>query len=518
MYIPQDPTPNVCVEEPYTEKYLQYAQDLGPPPLARKLVDFFDVLDLTDGFSAYMKTTRGMFASIAQQAPTYPKSEPSMMQWFCRAVQEMQQMDFTEYPLARPTVAYHLRPYRSTATGAYLASDAALCYSGCRTDTDGDAHILVSSSAMFDYIRNMTRGRMAERVLRVWRSQPARAFVPVVFLYNADLVLLVFDQQKWHRFGLGRLFREERAASGCKMAVVERTLRVLWFLLIQRPADFGQGTGGGVLTVLGPFRFGGTRARATIEPANQLSGKDDPNAVILGKAVLMHWGSARLMLGHKALSAEFVDRLEGSWGVPIRRNMLRQLADGPETKDPMYRSIFGLAGAHRHTVDDDIESLFYLALHMALCIEQGASCGFLGVARGMVPPPADVVQRRAEAMKSQATYLKLVGIEKCPVFLAKRLDGMFSSLFVRKRRGSISRDLHHLKDKPQARVAESGMMTNGSGSSSGSSSGSGSSLGHQGQKTNGNRRLISPSVVAGSSGDKKKLPAQPVPSNKKHHP
>ncbi|KAJ1718710.1 hypothetical protein LPJ53_006360 [Coemansia erecta] len=669
MYIPQDPGPEACADEPYNEQYLLYAAELGAPQETHALVNFLGELDLAGGFSAYMKATRGMFSSIAQQAPMYAKCESSMMQWFGSAVQAMQRFDYTEHPLARPAAAYQYRRYRSTVSGAYLATDATLCYTGSSSsagsdgDSDSDAHVLVSSSSMDDYIRTMTLGRLADRALRVWRRQPARAFVPVLFLYNAELVLLVFDQKACRRMAVGRLFREAWAKRGCKMTAVEKTLRVLWFLLIQRPADFGHGIGGaggaGVLTVPGAIRFGGSKARATVEAKNNGSAdRDDSNLVAVGgclqgpqsilapkrhvfqarfkgrdavlkiswksahavpegavldvlqsgdgtpgvpkvyasgilcrgllghrlefilvedcgpsvaelvhhrhplgsasraseapyrvvesvvrsapallagaasagvlhcnvqaegisvhdgRVMLVHWDNARLLPSHRALSGDRAVGLERHWELPVRRIAMRQTADDFDTAPSAYQSIRALAG-HRHmlTAADDLESLFYLALHLVLCIEQdgkAAAAGFLGF--GCLPP-RDAVRRRADAMACQKTYLELVGIQRCPVYLARRLDGLFASLFVRRGR-SISHEMLASRDSPRGRVAGSSShaRSGGSGGSSSSSLGRQGQSQGQGQGQNGDHwRPIRPSAV-GSSGESKKVrhSAQPA--------
>ncbi|KAJ2375891.1 hypothetical protein IW150_002298 [Coemansia sp. RSA 2607] len=299
--IPQSSQPEVSLEEPYNEQYLLFAHEVGAPQEAGTLADFLVELGLSNKYIAYMKATRGMFASIAQQAPTYSKCEPSMMEWFNSAVSAMQKFDYTDYPLAAPTAAYQYVQYRSTVTNTYLASDATLCYPG--NTKDENAHMLVSSSSMEKYVRTMTLGRLVHRVLRVWKHQPMRAFVPAVFVYNADLVLLVFAQQRLRRFCVGRFFRERRVKKGCKMAVVEKTLRLLWFMLVLPPARFGHA--GGVLNVARPFRFGGTKSQATVELAD-VSDKDlvaikiclqSPRSMLAPKRYVF----AAMYKGHSAL-------------------------------------------------------------------------------------------------------------------------------------------------------------------------------------------------------------------------
>ncbi|KAJ2056423.1 hypothetical protein GGI17_006191, partial [Coemansia sp. S146] len=83
-------------------------------------------------------------------------------------------------------------------------------------------------------------GQFADYALEVWKTQPLRTFVPLLFLLGCDMYLVVFTRNGYYKTNIGQvLYQCKRDIPFCVGDVLP-ALHDLWFLLTLPASNIGQ--------------------------------------------------------------------------------------------------------------------------------------------------------------------------------------------------------------------------------------------------------------------------------------
>ncbi|KAJ2894403.1 hypothetical protein IWW38_002593, partial [Coemansia aciculifera] len=103
----------------------------------------------------------------------------------------------------------------------------------------GDVRLLVEAKTDKGLDAHRTHiGQMADYALLLWKCQPTRTFVPVLFLHAHDLDLLVFTRRGYYVAPVGQVLHERTSRYDMSDSI-SKSLRRLWFLLTLPANKFG---------------------------------------------------------------------------------------------------------------------------------------------------------------------------------------------------------------------------------------------------------------------------------------
>ncbi|PIA12488.1 hypothetical protein COEREDRAFT_18047 [Coemansia reversa NRRL 1564] len=193
--------------------------------------------------------SKGVFRNTKTGKKT-PGSENNLMALFNLAVNNMTCANFDAYPLAQPTTIYEYEDHQSIPIkGTDMKPDGVFYYSNARKSANS-IHFIVEAKigSYTNELPSIILGEMAQYAGLVWRDQPTRVFVPVLFVHGPNLDLFLFSRSGYYRVELGVFLHEFVAVSAFTSALlttrtsaidVSYCLRNLWFFLHLPPHRFG---------------------------------------------------------------------------------------------------------------------------------------------------------------------------------------------------------------------------------------------------------------------------------------
>ncbi|KAJ2769587.1 Mitogen-activated protein kinase 3, partial [Coemansia nantahalensis] len=139
-----------------------------------------------------------------------------------------------------PTHNYTVQDHQDDkVSDSGLKPDVVLYY-GCKPDI-ARAHIVVE--AKFEpkkgKIDDRSLGQIADYALLVWKNQPTRTFVPILFVHSTHVDLLLFTRGKWYRASIGDILFSRAAPNENAVKHVRETMAAIWFILTLSPDRFG---------------------------------------------------------------------------------------------------------------------------------------------------------------------------------------------------------------------------------------------------------------------------------------
>ncbi|KAJ2876756.1 hypothetical protein FB639_003866, partial [Coemansia asiatica] len=93
---------------------------------------------------------------------------------------------------------------------------------------------------------------------------------------------------------------------------------------------------------------------------------------------IIDWGCSKLLIGDLRDKDNRYKRLAKKWGFELEGVVDKENARDPFTGTHEYISIRVLSGSAERNIFDDIESLFYVILHLLQCAKEGKITDFLG--------------------------------------------------------------------------------------------------------------------------------------------
>ncbi|KAJ1641607.1 hypothetical protein LPJ64_006435, partial [Coemansia asiatica] len=142
---------------------------------------------------------------------------------------------------------------------------------------------------------------------------------------------------------------------------------------------------------------------------------------------IIDWGCSKLLTGDLRDKDNRYERLAKKWGFELEGVVDKENARDPFTGTHEYISIRVLSGSAERNIFDDIESLFYVILHLLQCAKEEKVTDFLGT-RCM--PNNVAALMKVAFMCSRNLALKRNGIENCPNGLLEILNQMYEMLFI----------------------------------------------------------------------------------------
>ncbi|KAJ2596326.1 hypothetical protein GGF39_003488, partial [Coemansia sp. RSA 1721] len=142
---------------------------------------------------------------------------------------------------------------------------------------------------------------------------------------------------------------------------------------------------------------------------------------------IIDWGYSKLVAkDHEKLRDRF-ETLATKWGFDLAAVVKKEKTRDPFTGTHEYMSIRVLSGKTERNIFDDMESLFYVIVHMLQCIEKGKITDFLDT---RCLPNNIAAHMKAAVMGNRKYYHKAAGIDTCPNDLLQMLDQMYDMIFM----------------------------------------------------------------------------------------
>ncbi|KAJ2606714.1 hypothetical protein H4R99_000140 [Coemansia sp. RSA 1722] len=142
---------------------------------------------------------------------------------------------------------------------------------------------------------------------------------------------------------------------------------------------------------------------------------------------IIDWGYSKLVAkDHEKLRDRF-ETLATKWGFDLAAVVKKEKTRDPFTGTHEYMSIRVLSGKTERNIFDDMESLFYVIVHILQCIEKGKITDFLDT---RCLPNNIAAHMKAAVMGNRKYYHKAAGIDTCPNDLLQMLDQMYDMIFM----------------------------------------------------------------------------------------
>ncbi|KAJ2638866.1 hypothetical protein GGF40_001342 [Coemansia sp. RSA 1286] len=142
---------------------------------------------------------------------------------------------------------------------------------------------------------------------------------------------------------------------------------------------------------------------------------------------IIDWGYSKLVAkDHEKLRDRF-ETLATKWGFDLAAVVKKEKTRDPFTGTHEYMSIRVLSGKTERNIFDDMESLFYVVIHMLQCVEKGKITDFLDT---RCLPNNIAAHMKAAVMGNRKYYHKAAGIDTCPNDLLQMLDQMYDMIFM----------------------------------------------------------------------------------------
>ncbi|KAJ2394520.1 hypothetical protein GGI05_002003 [Coemansia sp. RSA 2603] len=218
-------------------------------------VEIIDRLGLSDAFDQYLTTIGNSFSSLARESPkinggtfnSYEGSTDVSLQeshvtgYFHQLYKDMVNRCNNLDESVKRAVDYELVDHQTKSVAGSRSKPDAV-FNNPRPDKDEwtRVHIIVEGKKLEKQaIEGKDLGQMAEYARMIWKSQPTRKFVPVILLNGAYITLLLFARRGCYYAEFGRFMHTGLFFDTEQRKEIERTFKWLWFLIIQRPEDFG---------------------------------------------------------------------------------------------------------------------------------------------------------------------------------------------------------------------------------------------------------------------------------------
>ncbi|KAJ2894401.1 hypothetical protein IWW38_002591, partial [Coemansia aciculifera] len=200
-------------------------------------------LDLSADFADYERAIGDTFASILDDVPVVGSaSKDEYVKRFLDVVGLMRAHAKTH----RQSFGRHSCMSYDISHGRAFSEELLLLQPGAAftMNVDDDpslrnVHIIVEAvneSGAEKYLEHL--GLLADYALALWKCQPTRTFVPVLFLHAHDLDLLVFTRRGYYVAPVGPVLFERDDIYDMSGDISE-SLRHLWFLLTLPANKFG---------------------------------------------------------------------------------------------------------------------------------------------------------------------------------------------------------------------------------------------------------------------------------------
>ncbi|KAJ1734506.1 hypothetical protein LPJ61_001042 [Coemansia biformis] len=231
-----------------------------------KIVPFeelFDIIGIWKTFESYRDNHPELFAELARQAPCFTdgkmmeatnkihriqttnygclskSNEAAMASYFFQLHRKMEVV--AKKSASMPRNPYGLEGHQSTSIPeSRHKADGVFYYA--RPTSDMAAVHMVMETKLAPAGSTITKddlGQIADYVHAIWEDQPTRTFVPALFAHGAELDLLVFTRDKWHRAILGPLSYEVQKPHELDVEIIRETMARLWFVSTLPPDRFG---------------------------------------------------------------------------------------------------------------------------------------------------------------------------------------------------------------------------------------------------------------------------------------
>ncbi|KAJ2398239.1 hypothetical protein GGI05_000205 [Coemansia sp. RSA 2603] len=172
--------------------------------------------------------------------------ESMLVQWFEDVYHYLKSLDHTLYLSSPPRNRYIYNNHEtSMIPNTSIKPDGVIFYGDLRSKNIETVHLVME--AKVEEGGNCTfmeaLGQMAEYAHCIWKAQPTRVFVPVIYLYGASMDIMLFARCGYRRISLGEYLYNSRVVDKDRTDMIVDSICDLWFLLIQPPEKFGHFVG-----------------------------------------------------------------------------------------------------------------------------------------------------------------------------------------------------------------------------------------------------------------------------------
>ncbi|KAJ1718599.1 hypothetical protein LPJ53_006431, partial [Coemansia erecta] len=152
---------------------------------------------------------------------------------------------------------------------------------------------------------------------------------------------------------------------------------------------------------------------------------EDLENTVINIVSVIDWGYAKLVATDTG-DTNHIDALAERWG--FSKDTVQATEDDRDanTGTPIYMGIRILSQCPQRGIMDDLESMFYVVLHILGCRESQKVIDFLGCTYLNNELAAKL---KAFAMTSPDLYLRMAGIKHCPAKIKAALDKLHERLF-----------------------------------------------------------------------------------------
>ncbi|KAJ1861755.1 hypothetical protein LPJ73_000946 [Coemansia sp. RSA 2703] len=215
-------------------------------------------LGLKSEYGLYKTKSANICDDLRERIPTLVKKtfytqntataieECMLVKWFEDIYHYLKSLDHTLYLSSPPSNRYIFNNHETTKIpNTSIKPDGVILYGDLRSKGIETVHLVIE--AKVEEGGNCTfmeaLGQMAEYAHCIWKAQPTRVFVPVVYLYGTSIDLMLFARCGYRRVPLGDYLYNSRVVDKDRTDMVVNSIRDLWFLLIQPPEKFGHFVG-----------------------------------------------------------------------------------------------------------------------------------------------------------------------------------------------------------------------------------------------------------------------------------
>ncbi|KAJ1720426.1 hypothetical protein LPJ53_004952 [Coemansia erecta] len=209
-------------------------------------------LNLMKEYAEYNRDTSGICDGLRSKIPTLVGStylingkkdtvkEAMLFKWFGQVYKHMTGVKH-KYLDNQPNHNYVFKKHETKPVTGTLSKPDGVVYYGSYLKKDfGSVHMIIEAKVK-EYANGPSGealGQMADYAQLVWQNQPTRVFVPVLFLHNFYVDLVVFARCGYRYTRLGSYISNTDDDEDIDPDVLE-TIRRIWFFLIQPPEKFG---------------------------------------------------------------------------------------------------------------------------------------------------------------------------------------------------------------------------------------------------------------------------------------
>ncbi|KAJ2373713.1 hypothetical protein GGI05_007421, partial [Coemansia sp. RSA 2603] len=213
------------------------------------------LLGLKDAFNQYSATIGDSFSSLAKESPKIVNGrfyrnvsstdvslqESHITDYFHQLYYEMVNRCKNLDESVKCAVDYQLVDHQTKSVADNKNKPDAVFYNPhIQTDDWSRAHIIIKGKkSEKQTIEGKDLGQMAEYARMIWKSQPTRKFVPILLLNGSVITLLLFARRGCYYTKLGKAMHTSLYYNTQEQMEIATTLKRLWFLIIQRPQNFG---------------------------------------------------------------------------------------------------------------------------------------------------------------------------------------------------------------------------------------------------------------------------------------